>query len=673
MKKTNKILLLLLLTVNLNSIFAMEEQEDSDSSQEEETENTSGGRYQNYAYSQSEQDFLKAAKNNDFEAIKNAIKNNININTYCFFGKFTALKYACKNGKLDIVKFLIENGAEINKGTLTLAAKNGHIDIVKFLISKGMNVNSDSQQDESPIRAAVTSRYEDIINLLISNGAKLSDAFDSYSGSLLKEAYSSQKKKIINLLIKHGVTLSPLDKISLSREAIESCKTDLFKMLIKTNSLSSNITFNNNFWARKHKNKSRTEVNIDTFINIKNRDKVLDLLIQNSKSNKICHEILIKLYNLIANIPEQKQSYGSDKHEKINKNLNEVKEKLSKYFLECKRNIFQAIENNDYQALKENLLIIGSIYVRDEKRNTVLHKAVEKRNKELILLILSICPELLHEKNINGYTPIHLATNSTEILNLLINYAYIHKEIRIDSFIKNPNFVDNNGNNLLHTAVLSGDIESINFLMEKYPKLIMKANNTKQNPIQVSKTDEIKKIITTKYHELLNKKNEHINKITSTYLFYLNNNDIEGINKLLIALSKSPGGNGFIKVLFNLQLPSTISCSCLMFVCGARNLPVFSNIPANNRDRNADNITAIIKLLIDNGADINQKDNNGNTALHYAVKSNDIKAAELLLNFGADLHLQNNSGLTALNYANSDQMIELLKSHNNKRIKLNQN
>ena len=58
-------------------------------------------------------------------------------------------------------------------------------------------------------------------------------------------------------------------------------------------------------------------------------------------------------------------------------------------------------------------------------------------------------------------------------------------------------------------------------------------------------------------------------------------------------------------------------------------------------------------LLIKKKADIEAKDNEGNTALMMAATKENIKVVELLLGNGADLNARNNSGNTALALAKS--------------------
>lgn len=58
---------------------------------------------------------------------------------------------ACKNGDLQTIKLLIEEGVNIEvrfcdeDTPLTLASRYGHLEIVKFLIEKGTNINAQNK------------------------------------------------------------------------------------------------------------------------------------------------------------------------------------------------------------------------------------------------------------------------------------------------------------------------------------------------------------------------------------------------------------------------------------------------------------------------------------------------------------------------------------------------
>lgn len=52
-----------------------------------------------------------------------------------------------------------------------------------------------------------------------------------------------------------------------------------------------------------------------------------------------------------------------------------------------------------------------------------------------------------------------------------------------------------------------------------------------------------------------------------------------------------------------------------------------------------------------NGADVNQKDNNGTTNLHSAAYSGDRKTVEILVRNHADVNIESKNGETALHIA----------------------
>lgn len=92
---------------------------------------------------------------------------------------WSALQMAADKGHLEVVKLLVEKGAEIdyrhpvNKMTaLHLAAYSGHDDVVKYLLSKGADPNLKMSRGVSILRAVKDQGHTSTVAILEAAGAK---------------------------------------------------------------------------------------------------------------------------------------------------------------------------------------------------------------------------------------------------------------------------------------------------------------------------------------------------------------------------------------------------------------------------------------------------------------------------------------------------------------------
>ena len=58
-----------------------------------------------------------------------------------------------------------------------------------------------------------------------------------------------------------------------------------------------------------------------------------------------------------------------------------------------------------------------------------------------------------------------------------------------------------------------------------------------------------------------------------------------------------------------------------------------------------------VRRLLEEGADVNVKDDRGSTALMYASEEGHVETVKLLLEKGADVNAKDNDGGTAHNYS----------------------
>lgn len=125
----------------------------------------------------------------------------------------TSLWAASTGGYLDIVRLLVERGAEVNKPTLTQstplrgASFHGHLEVMKYLLAHGAEINTPNCIGQSPLCIAAMRGQLDAVEYLVENGANVNQTtINGYS--VMHLAATKGRVDIVRYLLKKG--LSPL-------------------------------------------------------------------------------------------------------------------------------------------------------------------------------------------------------------------------------------------------------------------------------------------------------------------------------------------------------------------------------------------------------------------------------------------------------------------------------
>lgn len=152
----------------------------------------------------------------------------------------TLLHLAAKYGHLEIVKYLIKSGSNINaknrklERPLHLAILYGHHDTVIFLIKNNANVNAKEQEGGTPLAWAAYTGQLEMVNTILSSKEVDINSSDNFGYTSLHWAAQAGNSSILKLLIKSGgqVDHKNLDGNTVLDVAIKFGNVDAVKYLL---------------------------------------------------------------------------------------------------------------------------------------------------------------------------------------------------------------------------------------------------------------------------------------------------------------------------------------------------------------------------------------------------------------------------------------------------------
>jgi len=158
-------------------------------------------------------ELITATTNGNIETVKTLIKKGANVNAFNDEDD-TVLIIATRDNHKDIVALLIDNGADVNIGNLnygeTALMAATDIEIMKLLLSADANINA-SEEAGSVLIQNAWSGNTDIVKFLIDNGADI-EAVDLEMSTALMIASMRGHTDIVKLLIASSVNLNTKDR-----------------------------------------------------------------------------------------------------------------------------------------------------------------------------------------------------------------------------------------------------------------------------------------------------------------------------------------------------------------------------------------------------------------------------------------------------------------------------
>ena len=159
---------------------------------------------------------LKASEKGDLEGVKFLIENGADVNAKgCC--DYTPLHEAAEKGHLEVVKYLISKGADVNaKSTgvftsgytpLHMAAGGGYLEVVKYLVSNGVDVNAKGEYGDTPLHEAAEKGHLEVVKYLVKNGADVNAKNEDGDTPLYYAAYKGHLE-VVKYLISKGAVVN---------------------------------------------------------------------------------------------------------------------------------------------------------------------------------------------------------------------------------------------------------------------------------------------------------------------------------------------------------------------------------------------------------------------------------------------------------------------------------
>lgn len=181
---------------------------------------------------------MYACMNGHLDVVEFLIENGAPVNFVCCFDKNSLLHYACMGGHGEVVKYLVEKGADtnaVNKEVLRpiiFASESGSFEAVKILNELDPRANRNRLKYIPFVRAAACGHL-DIVNFFLQQGVDI-HIHEKDGTTALSAACDSNHPKVVSFLLSKIFSDDKnLDKAALFHQVVETDNPQFIELLLR--------------------------------------------------------------------------------------------------------------------------------------------------------------------------------------------------------------------------------------------------------------------------------------------------------------------------------------------------------------------------------------------------------------------------------------------------------